>query len=268
MRRLRNIAGVVLAVFMIGTALLYFVQEKIIFLPTQLAVDYEFRFENPFEEVFLDASDGARLHALHFTNDRPKGLILYFHGNAGDLSRWGEITQYFVEQGFDVLISDYRTYGKSTGVLNEANLHQDAELFYTYALQRYNEADIIVFGRSLGAAIATPLAAKHQPRQLLLETPFYNLHDVAKTRFPFLPTKALLKYIFESDKAIGKVKCPIAIFHGTDDSVVAYDSGKRLFEAIEKVPKRFYTIDGGGHNDLIEFERYREGVEIELNRKD
>ncbi|NNC34024.1 MAG: alpha/beta fold hydrolase [Croceitalea sp.] len=264
MQKLKRVGLGIGSLFIIISLMLYFLQEKLIFLPTTLPQDYEYSFSEPFEELFLETDDGARLNALHFKRDEPKGLILYFHGNAGDLSRWGAIATFFVQKEYDVLVMDYRTYGKSTGNLNEVSLYADAALFYQYAKQRYKEDDIIIYGRSLGAAIATQLASVTQPAKLLLETPFYNLYDVAKDRFGMLPIRQLLKYEFKSNKYITKVTCPIRIFHGTEDRVVPYASGQELFKTIAQSDKRFYTIDNGAHNDLAEFEGYLKAIELEL----
>jgi len=134
---------------MIGSAL-YFLQEKILFRPTVLNQTYVYKFSHPFEELFLKADDNAMINVLHFKAEQPKGVILYFHGNAGDLSRWGNITSYFVERNYDVLVMDYRTYGKSTGALSEHALYSDAQMCYDYLKDRYNENDITIYGRSLG----------------------------------------------------------------------------------------------------------------------
>lgn len=268
MRKVKQVLGALLIIFMTMSSLLYTFQEKLIFLPTSLEQDYVYDFEEPFEEFFLKTNDGAKLNALYFKNSCPKGVILYFHGNAGDLSRWGETATFFVKKDFDVIIMDYRTYGKSTGKINEDNLFNDAQLFYDHTLEYYSENDIIIYGRSLGAAIATQLASKNRSRQLILETPFFNLLDVAKDRFAFLPLKQLLKYNFSSNQYIKDVECPIAIFHGTEDAVVPYKSGEKLFGEITGDNKQLYTITGGGHNNLIDFKSYHLGIEKELNQMD
>jgi len=268
MRRLKQIGLIVLTLFMMASTLLYTLQEKLIFLPSKLDKNYEYPFSETFEEFFLETEDRAQLNALHFKNPNPKGVILYFHGNAGDLSRWGAIATFFVKKDFDVIIMDYRTYGKSTGNISEPRLYSDAQLFYDYALNHYPQQNIIIYGRSLGAAIATHLASRNDCRKLILETPFYNLLDVAKERFAFLPVKQLLKYDFLSNEYIKKVKSPIVIFHGTEDTIVSYTSGKKLFEAIEGNPKTLYTIENGGHNNLVDFKEYQEGIEYELNQID
>ena len=235
-------------------------QKKLIFLPTKLEADYEYQFTEPFEELFLETEDGARLNAVHFKNENPKGLILYFHGNAGDLSRWGEFASDFTEYNYDVLIMDYRTYGKSTGAISENNLFDDADLFYKYALNSYSEDNIIVYGRSLGTTFATFIASENNPRKLILETPFYNLEEIAKKRFPILPVKYFLKYRFSSNAFITSVKCAIVIFHGTEDNIVPYISGKRLSKLVAEDILTFITIEGGEHNNLVDFEEYRLGI--------
>ena len=159
--------GLIAIYLMIGTAL-YFLQEKILFRPTVLNQTYVYKFSNPFEELFLKADDKAVINALHFKAENPKGVILYFHGNAGNLSRWGNITEYFVEMNYDVLVMDYRTYGKSTGALSERALYSDAQLCYDYLKNNYNESEITVYGRSLGTGIAAYIAAKNKPKQLIL----------------------------------------------------------------------------------------------------
>lgn len=257
---LKWITGSVLVVYLLSMGLITSFQEKIIFLPTTLDNDYQYSFETPFEELFFDTDDGALLNALHFKADNPKGLILYFHGNAGNLERWGKIVQLFPKKGWDVLVMDYRTYGKSTGNLNEILLYTDAQLMYDHAATLFSENQILVYGRSLGSTFASYVSANNTPMHTVLEAPFYNLYDVARERFPIFPIKPLLRYQFNNNIHIAKVENPITVFHGTDDEVVAYDSGRRLFEAIKRGDKQFITIEGGRHNNLIEFETYSNAI--------
>ncbi|MEX0315850.1 MAG: alpha/beta hydrolase [Allomuricauda sp.] len=264
MRKLKRIAVFGLTLLTLLVVMFYFFQEKLIFLPTTLPSDYSFSFDRKFDEVFLETPDGASLNALHFYSENPKGLILYFHGNAGDLSRWGEIVVPFTNFGYDALVMDYRTYGKSTGVLSEEALHEDAQRFYDYALEKCPENQIVVYGRSLGASIATKVASKNNPQKLILETPFYSLLDVAKERFPWLPLTQILKYKFSSFDYIQNVKAPIRIFHGTSDNVVSYESGKKLFDTIPHSDKKFFTIENGEHNNLATFESYQKAIQKEL----
>ena len=241
-------------------ASLYFFQEKLIFRPTTLSQDFTFNFSNPFEELFLKSEDDAVINAIHFKTENPNGVILYFHGNAGDLSRWGKITEFFVEKNYDVFVMDYRTYGKSKGALSEQALYSDAQMCYNYVISRYSESEITVYGRSLGTGMATYLASKNNPKQLILETPFYSLNDVAKHRFSLFPTKKLLKYNFPSYKYVQDINCPISIFHGTDDGVIPYASSEKLFNSMNQKDKMFFTIENGEHNNLSEFDSYRKQI--------
>lgn len=263
-RRVKKIALIVVAIYIMIGAGLYLLQEKMLFLPTVLPQEYEYSFERPFEEVYLYQEDGASLNALHFKVDSPKGVILYFHGNAGDLQRWGEITQYFVELEYDVLVMDYRGYGKSTGERSEPVFYSDGQLFYNYLLQRYSEEDIIVYGRSLGSGVATKMAANNGPKLLILESPYFNIADVAKYRFPMFPVKSLLRYRFPNNEHLQQVKCPTSIFHGTEDFVVPFSSGEKLSKIQSKSQVQLFQIEGGGHNDLVDFEPYRQGIEAIL----
>jgi len=262
--RLKKAVLIVLGLYvMIGTSL-YFFQEKILFRPTTLAKDYQYSFNHPFEELFLKADDGSTINALHFKAKESKGAILYFHGNAGDLSRWGTIAEYFVNLNYDVFVMDYRTYGKSTGVLSEQALYNDAQLCYDKLKASYSENQITIYGRSLGTAIATKMAATNKPKQLILETPYYSIIDVAKTRFPLMPVSYVMNYELPTYKFIKNVSCPIYMFHGTEDYVVPYKSGKKLYKASPKDQTTFITIKNAGHNNIIDFDLYHRQIKVIL----
>ena len=248
---------------MIGS-LLYSFQESMLFHPWELDQDFSYEFRHDFDELFLNSSDGAVINALHFKVERPKGVILYFHGNAGHLQRWGEITSYFVDLGYDLMLIDYRGFGKSTGPISEQALYDDGLLAYNYVLQRYAWEDIIVYGRSLGSSVATKVAGGQQVGRLILESPFYNLYDVARKRFPIFPVKKMLKYQLPNNEHLQLVDSPIHIFHGTDDYVVPFSSGRKLADSIRSEKLQFVPIEGGGHNNLDSFESYREAMEALL----
>ena len=249
---------------MIGASL-YFLQEKLLFLPTVLEQDYQYEFNYPFEEVFLEPADDVSINAVHFKSENPKGVILYFHGNAGDLSRWGSIAEFFVAKNYDVFIMDYRGYGKSKGKLSEDAFYNDAQYCYDYLLKQYSETEITLYGRSLGTGMANYLASKNKPKQLILETPYYSVLDVAKHRFPIFPVKTLLRYEFPSNEFIVDVTCPITIIHGTSDNVVPYASAEKLKMVAPSDQTTFISIEGGNHNDLVGFEAYRYAIDDLLN---
>ncbi len=254
----------IIGVYVLIGILLYMFQERILFRPTILEQDYEFVFSYDFEELTLKTEDKASLNAIHFKVESPEGIILYFHGNKGNIQRWGAYTEFFVKKRYDVLVMDYRTFGKSKGKLSEEALYKDAQLFYDYLKKQYEEGQITIYGRSLGTGIATWVASKNKPKQLLLETPYYGIADVAKHRFPIFPIESLLNYKFPSHQFIKDIKCPISIFHGTKDKVVPYRSGRKLFDEAPKELTTFTKVDGGNHNNLILFKDYLEGIDSVL----
>lgn len=246
---------VVAIYFVIGLGL-YLFQERLIFQVEKLPKDFKYTFKLPFEEHFLKMKDGAEINVLHFKNAESKGLILYFHGNAGSLERWGEVIKPLVEKKYELLIMDYRGYGKSTGVLGPRKMLSDAEEVYEFAKQFSEEKDIILYGRSLGSAFASYLAGKKNPKLLVLETPFYSLRDVVKYVAPMYPSKVLLKYRFNNRIALKKATCPIYIFHGTDDLVVPYVSAEKLYQSLNPEQAQFTVIESGGHNNLGDYELF------------
>jgi len=258
------IAFILINIYGLLCGVIYFFQENLIFMPSVLPQEHVFQMKNSFEEINLKTSDGAQLNALHFKKETPKGVILYFHGNAGVLQGWGQIIEYFVDLNYDVIIMDYRGYGKSTGEKSMKHLYSDTELWYEYAKQYYNESEITVYGRSLGTTFATYVAAQHQPKKLILEAPFYSMVAIATSRFSFLPIKYLLDYKFPTYQYIEKVSCPITFYHGTYDNVIPYEQGNKLYESFNSDKKELIAIPNGGHNNLISFKEYTDSIAQEL----
>lgn len=242
-----------------GICLFYWwFQEKFIFVRFPLPQSYRFQFKQPFEELRLERPDGASLHALYFTVEDPVGAVLYLHGNTGSLRRWGKRAPRFTSRNYAVLMPDYRGYGKSTGRISEAVLHADALAWYDLLSSRYEGANKVVYGRSLGTGLAVPVAAERNPRALVLESPYANMLDVARHYLAILPYRWLLKYRFRSDMAIKRVKCPVYIFHGKRDPLVPYGSALRLYAAIPaNVQRELISFTKGYHSDLAGFPRFR-----------
>lgn len=235
--------------------LLYFVQEKIIFFPTKLPKEYKYPFNIPFEEVPLD-SGGEEINSILFTQPDNKGVVLYLHGNAGNLSSWAYVYEDFQYAPYDFWIIDYRGYGKSTGsIQSEADLHADAEALYQAALERYEGKEFIIYGRSIGSGVAAKLAKMHPPKVLLLETPYYNFPDLVKSIYPFLP-KFLIRYQLSTDQYIANTQYPVHLFHGTKDELIPYTSSVRLVELSDKII--LHTVEDAGHNNISDFPIFRE----------
>jgi fermentation-respiration switch protein FrsA (DUF1100 family) len=236
-------------------------QEKIIFRSEVLPQDHVFTSSVPFEELYLKANDGAILHGLHYQQENPKGVIVYYHGNARTLEYWGEWAEGLSKKyTYDVVIMDYRGYGKSLGKRSFKAMLGDALLFYDYAKVKFSEENITIFGRSLGGAFATHTAThtatQRNAKQLLLESTFTSVYDIGKQRFWFLPLKWLLNYPFQNIKNIENIQMPTSFIHGTNDAVVPYDHGQKLYKKSGSGTKEFYTIKNGEHNNLIAFPAY------------
>ncbi len=245
-----KILGIVLLLYLLVGAGFYLFQAKIVFQSESLPKDFTFKFDQKFEEYFIPTEDGEKLNALLFRSQQPaKGLILYFHGNADNLQRWGQYAIDFTKLGYDILMTDYRGYGKSTGTPNEENFYKDAQMVLRWSQANIKYERLIIYGRSLGSAVASNLASTANPDLLILETPFDELSGALY----LLPAR----YDFPNNIFLRNVKCKKVIFHGTDDGVVPLSSAIRLKPLLNK-NDRFIVIEGGSHNNLREFEKYHD----------
>jgi alpha-beta hydrolase superfamily lysophospholipase len=258
MKIIIRIIGILIVFYLLLMAVLYFGQSYVIFHPVQLAKNYQFQFDSSFDEYTLFTPDGEQLNLLYFKSQKqaPKGLVLYYHGNADNLQRWGKYNKIFLQAGYDFMVWDYRSYGKSTGKPTTENLLNDAELVYQFANKKYTSDQIIIYGRSLGTGIAAYVASRHAAARLILETPYYSLENVAKTYAPILPYASLLRFEFPTYRLLPKVKCPVTIFHGTDDELLPLASTIKLRDLLKKEDE-FIIIEGGKHHNLSEYEQYR-----------
>jgi uncharacterized protein len=254
--KIKRFCFAVLTAYALVLAGAYFFQEKFIFQPVRLEAGFRFAFDIPFEERWFELHPGVKINALHFKTPHPKGIIFYLHGNTDNLVRWGKFAADFTRLGYDVLMPDYRTYGKSTGQLHqEEDLHREVAFVYQKILQEYPENQVVVYGRSLGTGLATYLVTQNQPRLLLLETPYLNMVSQGNFFFPLLPYSFLLRFPLRTDLWIRQIRCPVFIFHGTEDEIVPYTSGVKLAEISGK-PEILFTIPGGKHKNLNTFPAY------------
>ncbi|WP_233269820.1 alpha/beta hydrolase [Polaribacter sp. L3A8] len=257
---------IIICIVIAACLLLYRFQEKFIFLNgNPLDKKYPFLFSNTFEEVFINTDGNNYINALHFKLPKPKGVVLFCHGNKGDLTKWGERISYLLEYNYEVLVFDYRNYGKSTGNYNENSMYCDALSVYNHLKKDFKEENIVVYGFSLGGTFATRIAAENTPKELVLEAPFYNFKKAAKFKFRWTPT-FLLKYKFRSDKDIAKVTSPITIFHGNKDKTTCFKQSKRLLEQNISTKNKFVAIEGATHHDVKEFLLYKDHLKEILER--
>ncbi len=241
--------------YLLFLLLIYFIQERFIFKPEKLRPDFEFRYDQPFEELFFEVAPGVRINGLHFKVAVPKGIILYFHGNTRSIKGWGKFARDFTRYGYDVQMIDYRGFGKSTGKRSEADLLKDAQFVYDTLLAVHPEDHILVYGRSIGSGFATKLASDNMPRYLLLDAPYYSFARVVKRFLPILPLRWVLRYHLRTDLWIRKVRCHTYIIHGTKDRLIPIRHSERLQQLN---PRRItlIRIEGGRHNNLPSFPEY------------
>jgi pimeloyl-ACP methyl ester carboxylesterase len=245
---------------LLGT--LYFSQERLIFPATTLPADYRFRFDQRFEEMEV-AVPGSTLNAVLIRQAEPKGLVFYLHGNGGDLRTWTTGLAFYRHINFDLFIVDYRGYGKSTGnIESEAQLHADVRAAWDTIAPRYRDVPIVVFGRSLGTALAARLAADVHPAMLVLVTPFTSLAATATRRYPYAP-EFLVKYPLRTDAVIGTIRSPILLVAGTQDTLTPLADSERL-RSLARSPVELLVIDGAGHNDIQSFPSYVDGLAARL----
>lgn len=238
----------------------YFRQESFIFYPDVLPTDYEFvHFGDHAAEVYYQPESDVKLHALKFSVPNSKGVILYFHGNARALDNWGYIGADLLPYGYDVVLPDYRGFGKSTGLFSEKNLLKDAQYIFDQLAKEYGSKNVVIYGRSLGSGIASSVAANSDPKLLILETPYYSMERMAGEQMRFLPTSILLKYKFRSDLFLPKVNCPIYTFHGTEDELIPYQHAVDLKALLPKID--FTTIPEASHNNLSQFTLFNDKID-------
>lgn len=243
----------------IGYALLlvvvYLIQERFIFKPEKLKQDFKYKYEAPFTELFFDVEPGVRINGLHFTVDKPLGLILYFHGNSRSIKGWAKYAKDFYRYKYDVVLVDYRGFGKSTGKRNEKDMLNDMQFVYKSLAAQYDEQHLIVYGRSLGSGFAAKVASDNKPRYLILDAPYFSFKKVVERFLPILPMRLLLRFQLRTDLWIKKVSCHTYILHGTKDWLIPISNSEKL-QALNPRLITLIRIQGGGHNNLPTFNEY------------
>ena len=248
------IAGIVVL-----SLLVYFFQEKFIFKPEKLKRDFEFKYDIPFREYFFDIEPGVTINGLHFYRDNPAGLILYFHGNTRSIKGWAKYSRDFYRYNYDVVLVDYRGFGKSTGKRSEKEMLNDMQVVYDKLRETYAEQHIIIYGRSIGSCFASKLASDNSPRYLILDAPYYSFLKVAERFLPILPVRFVLRYHLRTDQWIPLVPCHTYILHGTRDRLIPIKHSERL-QKINPKKITLIRIVGGGHNNLPDFDEYHNFV--------
>lgn len=234
-------------------ALLWIGQERLIFLPTALPQDHALAREPDLHERFVEV-DGARLSVLELRLPDPKGVVFFLHGNAGNLQSWFVNADFYRRANFDLVMLDYRGYGKSSGrIESEAQLHADVQAAWREVAPRYAGRRVVVYGRSLGTALAASLAAELQPDLTVLVSPYQSMQAMANEHYPWVPA-ALLRYRLRTDQHLARVRTPVLLLHGDRDTLIPLAHSRALQGVAPHA--RLHVVEGGGHNDLQEFDSY------------
>lgn len=234
-----------------------------IFRAEKLEKSHVFNFPGDYEERFYHPEEGISIHGLLFRVPKSKGIVFYFHGHMGSIASWGQWARLFQDYGWDVFMWDYRGYGKSSGFIQEEhNIHNDAKFIYDRISPEYHEKRILFYGRSLGTGIASKLALEETPEKLILSTPYFNFEDVVSHHWPIVPVSILLKYKFRNDLFLPQVKCPVYLFHGTEDDYVPYESSVKLDELSDNI--ELTSIPGATHSDFAVFPEFVDKMKLLL----
>lgn len=249
---------------------LYKNQERLLFRSSSLDHSFEFHSDYHLEEVFFDAQDGGLIHALLCKVDQPKGLVVYFHGRGINLSVCIKAFSDFLERGYNVLAMDYRTFGKSRGILSEENILSDAEMVYQYATQHFQPEDIVIYGISLGTGVAAYVASKHPSQRLILEAPYFSMIDLAAEKYFYIPKfflNLIFKYPLRTDIWIQNVKAPVELFHGFEDELISYACSLKLVDLIKHHKEiTLTTIKKGNHCNLRHSTEYQKRLDTILGK--
>jgi hypothetical protein len=250
-----------LGVYLLLSILLYYLQDYFLFKPEKLPKDFQFYYDNQeIEEYNVETRDGATINGLRFKSRDPKGVVFYLKGNSRSIKGWGKFAVDFTRHGYDVIMVDYRGFGKSTGRRTQKAIKRDMQVVYNKIKEKVSEKYIILYGRSMGSGFAAKLASMNSPRMLILDAPYYSLSKVAKKFIPFMPLSLLIKFPMPTYKWLKYVNCPIHIIHGTDDRLIPYKTSVKLSKIKPELSK-LYTVIGGGHKDLNNFESYHSMLE-------
>lgn len=253
-------AAIVAAGFFIhvgGRLILSAIERQFIFFPTRVARDLPtpaLPAARVVEEVWLDSGGDAPVHGLYVGGRAALADLLFFHGNAGNLYDRLDNVEMLVQSGFNVLIIDYAGYGKSGGKPSERRMFADGEAAYRYLVDERGVAQdrLVIFGRSLGAAVAIEVASRNRCGAVIAESAFTSAEALGRLHYGWLPGFLLrgMTQRFDSLSKVGRLRSPVLFVHGGVDAIVPVEMGRRLYDASPE-PKRWYEIVGAGHNDTV-----------------
>ncbi|MES9829389.1 MAG: alpha/beta hydrolase [Candidatus Thiodiazotropha sp.] len=263
LREMLLLASLVLLLFLAIALYLYLNQTNLIHLPdlpSRRVATTPHQVGLDFESVDLMTVDNVKLHGWFIPHERPRATLLFFHGNAGNISHRMESLALFNALGLAILIIDYRGYGNSEGRPSEKGLYRDAEAAWRYLTEKraLPEKKILLFGRSLGGAVAAYLATHHDPMGVVLESTFTSVPDMAAELYPWLPARWLARYHYNTLERMAAIDSPVMIIHSRHDEIIPFEHGRLLFERAHQ-PRRFLELSGDHNYGFMQnLDRYRD----------
>lgn len=220
---------------------------EVVATPGQIGLQYE--------DIQLKTADDIGLHGWYVPAPQPRGTVLFLHGNAGNISHRLDSVQMFHRLGYSTLIFDYRGYGNSGGTPTEQGTYRDAEAAWRYLTEQRHTPScrIVLFGESLGGAVAAWLAARQRPAALVIASGFTSVPDLAQQLYPYLPVRWLARIRYDTRESLWSVAAPVLVAHSPEDDIIPFEHGRALFAAAHP-PKQFLEL-AGGHNDGFIFMR-------------
>ena len=227
---------------------MYWQQALMIFYPMPVIHQTPADWGLEYEDVTINTDDKLQLNAWYIPHKKSQQVLLFFHGNAGNISHRRDSIEIFHRLGFNVFIIDYRGYGKSQGNPDEQGLYLDASAAWHYLTDKKGFAanQIIIFGRSLGGAVAAQLASEVKARGLILESTFSSSKDFARAVFPLFSRLLFMRYDFDTAEKIKHVKNPVLVLHSPNDEIMPYHLGEKVYQSAHQ-PKHFVKMKGD-HN--------------------
>ena len=227
---------------------MYFRQAHYIYFPSREVRLTPTTFRLPYEDIRVRTTDGETIHGWFMPHPQARGTVLFCHGNAGNIADRVDAIWRFHDFGLNVCVFDYRGFGLSSGAPTEEGTYRDAEAVWNWlTVTRSIPANrIVVFGESLGGAVAAWVAERQQPAALILESAFTSMPDAAARVYPFLPVRLLCRFRYDTLSRLPRIACPVLVAHSRDDDIIPFAQGERLFRAARE-PKVFLAMQGS-HN--------------------
>ena len=258
---------IVIIIYSVVGIALYYLQDYLLFHPVKINPAYQYDFTVPHKEVNILYSSTSKLSLVQFlpSTSHVKGVVLYFHGNKNNVSWYARFAPVFTKHDYEVWILDYPGYGKSTGVFTEEKSYDWALTLYKLARARFSPDSIVIYGKSMGTGIAAELASVRDCKELILETPYYDMPSIIRHYLPVYPVNKMIRYKFPTWKYLREVTAPVIIFHGTNDWIISCRNARKLIPFLKQTDE-FIIIEGGGHNDLNKYPLFNNKLDSLLRK--